>query len=114
MPVFGLGKQRFDPALALVHGFLIGEGLVVPLHTFQAACVKRTVQLPTLVAGSTLRFEWTGIACGCIRPLLHASRALYSIRNRPQAIRRMERSRTSKALKTHTSEPTFPYRTGST
>ncbi len=55
MPVFRRGFQRFDPDLALVHGFVVGEGLVVALHTFQVVGVKRPMQLPTLVTGGTLR-----------------------------------------------------------
>src|SRR2546421_6122076 len=77
MPVFRLGKQRFDPDLALVHGFVVGEGLVVALHTFQVVGVKRPMELPTLVAGSTLRFDWTGIARSGMCPVFHFLRFVF-------------------------------------
>jgi hypothetical protein len=77
VPVFRLGKQRFDPDLALVHSFVVGEGLVVALHPFQVVGVKRPMQLPTLVAGSTLRFDWTGIARSGTCPVFHFLRCVF-------------------------------------
>src|SRR5256714_330307 len=71
MPFFGLGEERFDPHFAFVHGLLIGESLVIALHTVQVIGVKRTMQLPTVVTLRTLRFDWTGIAGGWVGTILH-------------------------------------------
>src|SRR5260370_28780849 len=71
MPLLGFRKEWFDPDLALVHGLLIGGGLMVALHPFQVIRVKRTVNLPTPITGSTLCFAGTGIAGGCICTVFH-------------------------------------------
>jgi hypothetical protein len=43
MPVFRFRKEWFDPDFPLIHGFLVGVGLVVPLHTLLIVSKKRTV-----------------------------------------------------------------------
>src|SRR2546425_12943777 len=44
---------------------------MVPLDPFEVVGIKRTVELPTAFAGSTLRFAGTGITGGCSRAVFH-------------------------------------------
>ena len=67
MPLLAFAKERFDPDLALVHGFLVGEGLLVALSPFHVVGKKGTVDVPTTVAFGTLRFHRAGIADRRIR-----------------------------------------------
>jgi hypothetical protein len=62
VPFFGLSEEWFDPHFTFVHGLLIGERLVIALHSFHVIGVKRTMQLPTVVTLRALRFDWTGRA----------------------------------------------------
>src|SRR6266516_2449707 len=66
MPVLAFGKERLDPDFALVQSFLIGQGLLVVSHPFEIARIEGSMDLPTLITGGTLRFEWTGITGSCI------------------------------------------------
>ena len=70
VPVFSLGKEWFDPDLALVKGFLVGSGLLVALHSFHIVGKKGAVDVPTTRAFGTLRFHWTGVADRRIRTVL--------------------------------------------
>src|SRR5260370_31886774 len=70
MPVFGFRKEGFDPDLSFAQCLLISEGLVVAPHPFEIVGMKRAMHLPTVVTGSTLRFEWTGITGGWVPPIL--------------------------------------------
>lgn len=67
VPILGLGKQWFDPDLALVHRLLIRGSLVVPFDPFEIVSVKRAVNVPTTFAGSTLRFAGARITRSCRR-----------------------------------------------
>src|SRR5258708_13202701 len=88
MQVLGFRKEWFDPASALVQGPLIGGGLMVPLHPFQVISVKRTVNLPTPVTGSTLCFAGAGIAGGGICTAFHFLRfILYPRRQKGLSLR---------------------------
>jgi hypothetical protein len=71
MPVFGLGKQRFHPDLALVHRFLIGQGLMISLHTLQILREKGTMHVPTALAWSTVYFHGASIAGARSRTVLN-------------------------------------------
>ena len=62
MPVFHFRKEGFDPDFPLIHGFLVGGGLVIALHALQILRKKRTVQVPITLAWSTVEFQWAGIA----------------------------------------------------
>src|SRR6266566_995437 len=50
MPILPFRKERFDPDFALVHGFLVGQGLMVPLHALQIGRKKGPMQVPTALA----------------------------------------------------------------
>jgi hypothetical protein len=79
MPVFGLGKEWFDPDFALVHGFLVGQGLMVSLHALLILREKGTVQVPTTLAWSTVEFQWAGSAGASSRTVFHELCLLFSM-----------------------------------
>lgn len=62
MPLLAFPEQRFDPNLALVQGFLIGSGLLVPFHSFHIVGKKGPMDVPTTRAFGTLRFHQTDVA----------------------------------------------------
>src|SRR5438270_6661689 len=80
MPVFGFSKEGFDPDLALIHRFLVGFCLVVPLDSFEIASIEGAVQLPTVVTWCTLHLEWTGITGSGIGAVLHLLGQVFSMK----------------------------------
>src|SRR6266581_3322408 len=79
MPLLAFAKQRFHPHLALVHGFLVGKGLLVALHSFHIVCKKGPVDVPTAGAFSTLRFYWADITDRGIGTVLDLLCSFHSI-----------------------------------
>jgi hypothetical protein len=80
MPIFGGSLQWLNPDPSCVHGFLVSKRLMIAFHSFEGVGVKRAMDLPTTLTGSTLGFARAGIARSCLGRVLHASRAWYSIR----------------------------------
>src|SRR5579863_1271290 len=70
MPVFGFGKQWLHPHFVFAHGLLISFRLMVHPDSFEVAGMERPMHLTTLITGSTLRFEWTGITRGRVGTVL--------------------------------------------
>src|SRR5579884_140146 len=70
MPLFAFCEQWFDPHLALVERFLVGEGLLVAFHSFDILSKKGAVDVPAMLAFGTLRFQRASIADGRIGAIL--------------------------------------------
>src|SRR5689334_20638200 len=70
MPLFAFDEAGLDPHLALAHRFGVGPRLVIPAHPLQIGLREVAMELPAVVAGCALRFEWTGIAGGGVGPVL--------------------------------------------
>src|SRR5260370_25568113 len=62
MPLLAFPEQRFHPDLALVHGFLVGDGLLVALHPLHIVGKKGAVDAPAPWAFGTLCFYRTDLA----------------------------------------------------
>jgi hypothetical protein len=80
MPLLAFAKQWFHPHLALVHGFLVGKGLLVALHPFHIVGKKGPVDVPTTRAFGTLRFHWADIADHRISTVLHLLCPFHAVR----------------------------------
>lgn len=84
MPVFGFGKEWFDPDFPLVHGPLVGIRLVIPFHALLIVRKKRTVYVPTTLVGSTVGFQWAGITRASSRTVFHELCLLFSVSRKQQ------------------------------
>src|SRR5258707_13572870 len=71
MPLLAFPEQRFHPDLALVHGFLVGDGLLVALHPLHIVGKKGAVAAPAPWAFGTLCFYRTDLADRRISAVLH-------------------------------------------
>ena len=80
---FASRKEWFNPDFALVYGLLVGIGLVVPLNALVIVRKKRTMHVPTPLAGSTVRFKGAGIAGARSRTVFHELCLLFSVKAQP-------------------------------
>jgi len=84
MPVFGFGKEWFDPDFPLVHGPLVGVSLVISFHALLIVRKKRTVDVPTTLVGSTVGFQWAGITRASWSTVFHKLCLLFSVRRQQE------------------------------
>jgi len=80
VPLFPLREQWFDPDFPLVHSFLVGRCLMVPLHPLLIIRKKRTMDVPTTLAGSTVQLQWACITCASSRTVFHQLCLLFSMK----------------------------------
>ena len=71
MPLLRLGKERFDPDLALTNRLLVCLGLVVASHPLEIVDVERALDLAAVVAGGALGFDRTSVADGRLTTIRH-------------------------------------------
>jgi hypothetical protein len=84
MPVFGFGKEWFDPDFPLVHGPLVGVSLVISFHALLIVRKKRTVDVPTTLVGSTVGFQGAGITRASWSTVFHKLCLLFSVRRQQE------------------------------